>query len=350
MSNISEYVGLEQIVLLLTTFIVLKAIQRLILNKISAERHENLRGLFKDAFRHLLGVLILFGIFTLGQESVQEGWIRAAGFTWAVQTGVQRSTNYLGLATLVLGLIVLVKLTRIATFEYLFFRHQKVPVPLLLVNLATFSLFIFLCFWLLSAVFNIKLGPLLATSALLSVVLGLALQETLTNLVAGLALQIDKPYDLGDWVEVTSDGSKWLGQVYEMSWRSTVLVGIQDELITIPNRVMGQAQVINYSFRSVPILRSILFRLPLDCDFNRATEALIQVAKKDEGVAKFPEVSLILTETTPSWATAKLIFPIRDFSHQYRIIDRMIRNCLDALRAQKISLASERLEASVTQR
>ena len=66
---------------------------------------------------------------------------------------------------------------------------------------------------------QIDLGSLLATSAALSVVAGFALQETLGNLLAGLSLQVEHPFQVGDWVSV--DG--FIGRVTQMAWRATML-------------------------------------------------------------------------------------------------------------------------------
>ena len=116
--------------------------------------------------------------------------------------------------------------------------------------------------WIGAEIFNIRLTPILATSAIFSLVLGLALQDTLGNLFAGVALQFDKPYEIGDWIEIQSSGQKWIGQVYEISWRATVLIASTEESITVPNRIVAQAQIANYSTKYRPITRSQLFRLP----------------------------------------------------------------------------------------
>jgi len=129
----------------------------------------------------------------------------------------ERIAAYLGLATLIAGAIVFVKVCRILLFEYLFIGHMKEGVPLLIVNLFTLVISIGIVGWFATELFGVKLGPLLATSAVFSLILGLALQDTLGNLFAGVALQLDKPYEIGDWIEVNNGGATWVGQVEEIS-------------------------------------------------------------------------------------------------------------------------------------
>ena len=139
---------------------------------------------------------------------------------------------------------------------------MRVAVPVLLVNLFTLLLSMVLGGWIVTDIFNVRLAPLLATSAIFSLVLGLALQDTLGNLFSGVAMQFDKPYEIGDWVEIQTGGTqKWVGQIEEISWRATVLIGFAEELITIPNRVISQSEISNFTRKGKPIIRSQVFRI-----------------------------------------------------------------------------------------
>ena len=90
---------------------------------------------------------------------------------------------------------------------------MRAGVPVLLVNLFSLLLSAVIGFWMMTGIFEFNLAPLLATSAVFSIVLGLALQDTLGNLFAGVALQLDKPYEMGAAIEVTTSSQKWVGQV-----------------------------------------------------------------------------------------------------------------------------------------
>ncbi len=91
----------------------------------------------------------------------------------------------------------------------------------------------------LQAITGMEVKALLATSAVLTLVLGLALQETLGMLFAGLALVGDRRLAAGTWVEL--DGT-W-GQVEELGWRVLVLRTRQGQRLMIPNTTMARASV-----------------------------------------------------------------------------------------------------------
>jgi small-conductance mechanosensitive channel/CRP-like cAMP-binding protein len=84
---------------------------------------------------------------------------------------------------------------------------------------------------------------ILATTAVGAVVLGFALQDTLGNLFAGLAIQIDRPFRVGDWVTIGS----LEGSVSGITWRSTKLVTKAGNFVVVPNSMMAKDPITNYS-------------------------------------------------------------------------------------------------------
>ena len=89
---------------------------------------------------------------------------------------------------------------------------------------------------------------LLTTSAVGAVVVGFALQDTLGNLFAGLAIQIEKPFRVGQWVQV---GDRE-GQVQELPWRATKLRTKAGQFLIVPNSVIAKEPVLNYSEPTIP--------------------------------------------------------------------------------------------------
>ena len=97
------------------------------------------------------------------------------------------------------------------------------------------------CLLFLSKGYQVPLTAALATSGLITAIIGLALQGNLSNVVSGIFLNLEKPFEKNDWITV--DGQ--LGQVQNISWRSTYLVSIDNMEIAIPNNKLAQATVIN---------------------------------------------------------------------------------------------------------
>ncbi len=334
LDRIDQAIQIEPGIFILFLTIAAFALYKIFLTELTPERHRNLRKLFKNLSGHMATACILFLMYWFSYELPDSE---------RINNGLNRFLPWIGFFTVVWAAIVFIKTCRILAFEYLFFKNMQVGVPLLLVNLLTLLISMTLLGWMATSIFQIQIASVLATSAIFSVVLGLALQETLGNLFAGIALQIDKPYGIGDWVEIFSSGQKTVGVVNEITWRATVLISVTDEIITIPNRIVAQSQVNNYAAKNGPILRNQMFRVAYGSDLKKVKEILVQVAETVRGIRKVPSPIAIATESTESWILVKLIYSMDDYSKQWVIGDQMISKCVEALAETGISLAPQRV-------
>src|SRR6202158_2699315 len=91
--------------------------------------------------------------------------------------------------------------------------------------------------------FTVDLTPLLASTAVVAVVVGLALQESLGNIFSGLTLQLGKPFAPGDWVRSGNS----IGRIQGIGWGSTAIITRANEKLEIPNSMLAKDVVVNYS-------------------------------------------------------------------------------------------------------
>lgn len=302
---------------------------QLVLQDVSEERHRSLRNHYRNLLNHFFILSLSFTLFLFVESKLPE---------WP---GAERILPYIALLTYALGMFFFVKTCRLWILQYMFLQSMREGVPLLIVNVFTLLLLITLIFWSASKIFDLQLGPLLATSAAFSLILGLAMQDTLGNLFAGLSLQIDKNFEIGDWVEVLNGPQKSVGQVKEISWRSVLLTGFSDEMITIPNRVMAQALISNYSPGETPIVRSQMFRLPTDTPIDKAKEILERAMTEISDVRGLPPPMAYVQEMTDSWIAMKVVYFIDSYGSQYTIGDKVLRKGLEVLRQNGIQLANQ---------
>ncbi|MES2818668.1 MAG: mechanosensitive ion channel family protein [Pseudomonadota bacterium] len=99
-------------------------------------------------------------------------------------------------------------------------------------------------------IMQLPVKGLLATSGVVAIVVGLALQSTLSDVFSGIVLNTTKPYRLDDWVSI--DGTE--GKVIEMDWRATHLRTSQGGTVVIPNSVAAKAKILNLN-RTADILQ-----------------------------------------------------------------------------------------------
>ncbi len=97
---------------------------------------------------------------------------------------------------------------------------------------------------IIAYVFNVPVGTLIATSGVIAVILGLALQSTLSDVFSGVALNLGRPYAVGDWIIMESGVQ---GRVVETNWRATHLLNATNDLVVIPNSTLAKSQLVNQS-------------------------------------------------------------------------------------------------------
>jgi len=102
---------------------------------------------------------------------------------------------------------------------------------------------------ILNSVLGLPVNGLLATSGVIAIVVGLALQNTLADLFSGIAVGLEQPFHVGDRITLADHAE---GIVVEMNWRSIRIQTDGEDLAIIPNSVVARSQIIN---RSVPTHR-----------------------------------------------------------------------------------------------
>jgi len=168
---------------------------------------------------------------------------------------------------------------------------------------------IYICTGLLviRSVLVVPISGLLATSGIVAIVLGLALQNTLADVFAGIAVGIEAPFQVGDRISL---GKNLEGQVVEMNWRSVRIQTDGDDIATVPNSVVSKLEIIN---RSVPSgVRSDSVRLW--CQPTADSDQVIAVL--DEAVLLCPDVlehpvpCATLTQLGPSFHGYTISFSV----------------------------------------
>ena len=304
---------------------------KLFLRDVSDERHRNIQGHFKNILHHYLVCSAFFATFIFINEFSDEG-------------SLKRALPYVAIISLITGMTVFVKVSRLIILQYLFLGSMRAGVPVLIVNIFSLLMSIGLAMWSANQILGLQVAPLLATSAAFSIILGLALQDTLGNLFAGLSLQIDKSFEIGDWLEIVNGTTKIVGQVKEISWRATLLIGFAEERITLPNRTLANSQISNFSREDAPIIRNQMFKISYRIDHELVKRCLLESIKEVHSVLTYPEPSVFISETTESWINYKLVYYIENYGSQYGIADQVLHSALKFLAANNIEITPARIE------
>ena len=122
-----------------------------------------------------------------------------------------------------------------------------------------------------------------------------------------------------------------------------MLVGWTDELITLPNRLLANSQIANFSLQDRPVIRSQNFRLPYNTDRALARKCLLESLRGIPHIRSWPEPFVLISEMNESWLMLKLGYFIENFGAQYSIADAVLDSALQNLKAHGIEPAPARL-------
>ena len=192
-----------------------------------------------------------------------------------VFAGPPTGQSPLGLLYLLPVLVLVVRATSLA-FQWVFYRRQGTPPPSLLDSVVSVLLYGIGVGAIASQWFDVELTPFLATSAVVGAVVGLALQDTLGNLFAGIALHSEAPVHVGDWVRVGDRD----GRVEQVSWRAMRLRTWDGDTLTVPNNEVARHAVLNYSHPRAAHSRTIAIGVNYNTPPNRVIAVLRKVLEQ----------------------------------------------------------------------
>lgn len=161
------------------------------------------------------------------------------------ETAVALFDNLISIVKILLWMVLVVAFVRflnVLIFSTVLSSSQY-EVSNLLRNVLSIIIFVVAFFVLLQTQYSTayeKLAPIFTGSTIIAIVLGLALQDTLGNLFAGLAMQADQPFQVGDVLSIPTKG---IGVVEDISWRGVKIRTFQNKLLIISNSVLGKESI-----------------------------------------------------------------------------------------------------------
>ena len=157
---------------------------------------------------------------------------------------------------------------------------------------------------------EVDVTKVFTASVLTTAVIGLALQETLGNIMAGLALQLERDFETGDWVKIDD---KITGRIREVRWRATTVVTKNGDLVLIPNGVIARSLITNFSRPTKAHRQSITIRVHFRHPPGRVRDVVVDAVRAQPFVRADPPPDCILQEFQDDASTYAVRYWIDDF-------------------------------------
>ena len=177
---------------------------------------------------------------------------------------------------------------------------------------------------------GISIAPLLGGAGVLGLALSFAAKDTLSNLIAGVLLIMDRPFKVGDRIELWNaprETGTW-GDVIEIGLRATKIRNPDNLVVVVPNNEIMRRDIINYTMSGDDIRLRIPFSCAYESDIDRAKVLLKQAAREVKGVKLDPAPIVIVRGFGPSEVNLQLRVWIIEARSRRRIQDEITEKAM----------------------
>ncbi len=207
-------------------------------------------------------------------------------------------------------------------------------VPKLLIDLARLILILMGTAIVLATVWNADLAGLATALGVSSIVIGLALQDTLGSITSGIALLFERPFSVGDWLKI---GDR-VGQVIDINWRAVRLITLEREMLVIPHKVIGGEVIRNFSQPQQLHAERVKIGFSYQDPPNLAKQVLKHTALLTPGILSEPEPEVYTLGYEDSSINYEVKFFIEDYGALETIRDRFMTRVWYAAQRHHLSM------------
>lgn len=228
------------------------------------------------------------------------------------------------------------------------FPHDNQPhARRLFADLASGLVYVVAFVGIMDTVLKQPISTVLATSGVLAIVLGLALQNTLADVFAGLAINVERPFGAGDWITVNTLAE---GQVIEINWRATRIKTTSNDIIVMPNSVIAKAVVTNHRRVKDPLWRAVALSIDHGVSPLLVTDTLQSAARGAVGLAHEVAPIAFARALVDSVVQYELCFAIEDFADVLSVESEVVKRIVIELNRLEIPIGTAATEVRILPR
>src|SRR5467141_515407 len=188
--------------------------------------------------------------------------------------------HHVGAAVILLSTALVVALINRYVWDLYFEKKRQTPIPHFLREVVGGIIFLIVLLFVLSSGYHAQaqLKGLLAGSGIVAIILGFAGQNLFAGIIGGISIQINRPYKVGDWLQV---GERF-AEVMEINWRSTRLRTNDAIYLDIPNNEIVRETIVNLHYPTQVHAMRIRVGIDYKVPPNRVKDALMRATRNAE--------------------------------------------------------------------
>src|SRR5438477_2078918 len=244
--------------------------------------------------------------------------------------------NHVGAAAILLSTALVVALVNRYVWDLYFEQKRQTLIPHFLREVIGGIIFLVALLFVLSSGYHAEaqLKGLLAGSGVIAIIVGFAGQNLFAGIIGGISIQINRPYKVGDWLQV---GERF-AEVMEINWRSTRLRTNDGIYLDIPNNEMVGHAIVNLHYPTEVHAMRIRVGVEYKNRPNRVKDALFRAASSAEGVLPEPPVRIYLVDFADFAVTYEIKFYMGNHARMNEIMDAVRTNVWYELKRQGITI------------
>lgn len=261
-----------------------------------------------------------------------------------IDDAVQRWLDPVRNAIIALALFTAAHLAHtLATVQFSRRRKGQRRVPKVLLDLLRVFLFALATLIGLSLFFRQDLSGILTGSGLVLAVLGFAIRNVVADTLSGIALGIEAPFRMGDWVRIETLAQ---GRVQEIGWRTTRLVTRDSTYVILPNSQISRQRITNFSAPRKEYRDHAELTLPIDLGVAEAKELIRQALTGAQSIVEGKPPDVQVVQYGPQGITYRVKYWVPQYDREPECRNEVFSLVDAALRESGISLAQTQLTSS----
>jgi small-conductance mechanosensitive channel len=242
--------------------------------------------------------------------------------------------HHIGAFTVIFGGVFVISLVDRYVWELYFKQLQNVDVPKFLPEVVRLAILTVAAFWALQHFYGQTVSGLIIAPGIAALVIGFAMQDSLGNIISGIALQAGKPYAHGDWLLIENR----YAEVIEVNWRATRLRTNDDIVIEIPHRQMASQTIVNVNRPTTRHAMRVSVGLDYSAPPSRVKDVLLHATANAKGVAPEPRPKVYLKNFGDSSIEYEIKFWLDDHRYYNEVCDSIRTNVWYSLQRHGIKI------------
>src|SRR6184192_2989125 len=244
--------------------------------------------------------------------------------------------RHVGAAAILLSTALVVALINRYIWDLYFEKKRQTPIPHFLREVVSGIIFLIVLLLVLSYGYHAEaqLKGLLAGSGVVAIILGFAGQNFFAGVIGGVSIQINRPYKVGDWLQV----GEHFAEVMEINWRSTRLRTNDNIYLDIPNNEMVSHTIVNLHYPTEIHAMRVRVGVEYKNAPNRVKDALFRAASTAKNVLAQPKVKVFLVDFADHAVIYEIKFYMGNHSRINEINDAVRTNIWYELKRQGITI------------